>query len=153
MNVLVKLIQFLTSRSSVDRKVREDIRRVRAMPFEEAKGHALALITNSARFETITENLSHNPTIDRLGPTLREFFAQFESVREIKGDFFVSRKVVGASSLRPGFLKIGSDFASSELVARPRGDEVFIVTDSEHVLDGEPTIYHNICLLEKQGDL
>ncbi len=152
MNMLVKLIQFLTSRSAVDRKVREDIRRVRAMPLEEAKRRALAIITNSARFESISENLSNNPAIERLGPNLREFFSQFESVREINGDFIVSRKVVGSSSLRSGFLKIGSDFASSELVTRPGSDEVFIVTDAEHVLDGEPTIYHNICLLEKPGD-
>lgn len=147
-NILVKILQALKSRSSAYHKAIEDIQTVRALPFDVVKQHALGLIADPRRFETITENLSHNPAIERLGPLLRDFFSRFESVREINGDFFVSRKAVGNSSLRPGFLKIGSDFESSELVTRPGEDEVFIVTDAEHVLDGLPTIYHNICLLE-----
>jgi hypothetical protein len=118
------------------------------LSIEEAKLRALTLITNPARFETRTDSLSTNPVIEKLGPTLQDFFARFESVREINGNFFVSRKAVGNSSLRPGFLKFGSDFASSELASRPGKDEVFIITDGEHVLDGDPTIYHNICLSE-----
>ncbi len=147
MSILVKLIQFLTSRTSIDRKAREDIQMVRALPFDQVKQRAVDLIANPLRFEMIRENLSDNPEIERLGPILRDFFSRFESVREINGDFFVSRRAVGYSVLRPGFLKIGSDFASSELVTRPGEDEVFIVTDAEHRLDGLPTIYHNICLL------
>ncbi len=148
MGILVKLIQFLTSRTSVDHKVREDIQKVRALPFDQVKQRAVDLIADPRRFETIKENLSDNSAIERLGPILRDFFSHFESVREINGDFCVSRQAVGDSSLRPGFLKIGSDFANSELVARPGEDEVFIATDAEHVLDGDPTIYHNIYLLE-----
>ena len=148
MNILVKLLQGLKSRSSANRKAREDIQRVLALPFEQVKQHALDLIADTRRFRCVTENLSNNPAIERLGPILRDFFSRFESAQEINGDFSVSRRAVGDSSLRPGFLKIGSDFAHSELVARPGEDELFIVTDGEHVLDGDPTIYHNIFLLE-----
>jgi len=148
MNILVKLLQGLKSRSSANRKAREDIQRVLALPFEQVKQHALDLIADTRRFRCVTENFSNNPEIERLGPVLRDFFSHFERVEEVNGDFSVSRQAVGNSSLRPGFLKIGSDFAHSELVARPGEDEVFIVTDGEHVLDGDPTIYHNIFLLE-----
>ena len=145
---MTKILQALKSRSPANRKAREDKQRVRALGFDQVKQHALDLIADPRRFETITGNLSSKPAIERLGPILRDFFSHFESVREINGDFFVSRKVVGNSPLRPGFLRIGYDFTSSELVARPGQDEVFIVPDAEHVLDGSPTIYHNIYLLE-----
>ncbi len=147
-NILVRILQGLKSRSSANREAREDIQRVRALPFDNVKQRALDLIADTRRFRCVTESLSGNPAIERLGPILRDFFSHFESVQEINGDFSVSRQAVGDSSLRPGFLKIGSDFEHSELVARPGDDEVFIVTDGEHVLDGDPTIYHNICLLE-----
>ena len=81
-----------------------------------------------------------NASIETLGPLLRDFFSHFDSVKEINGDFALSPQSVARSSLRPGFIKIGSDFASSELVTRPGEDQVFIVTDSEHVLVGLPTI-------------
>lgn len=148
MNILVKFFQDLKSRSSADRNAREDIQRVVALPFDDVKQHALELIADSRRFNCITGSLSFNSEIERLGPVLQDFFSHFESVKQVNGDFFVSRQAVGNSSLRPGFLRIGSDFADSELVVRPGEDRVFIVTDADHVLDGLPTIYHNICLLE-----
>ena len=149
MNTLVKLIQFVSSRSRANRQAREDIQRVLALPFHEVKQHALDLIADPRRFRTIAGNVSTNPEIERLGPILREFFSRFESIQEIHGDFSVSRQAVGSSALRPGFLKIGSDFEFSELVTRPGEDEVFIVTGADHPLDGLPTIYHNIYLLEQ----
>lgn len=148
MKALGKIIRFFTSRSKVDREVAQQILRVRALPVGEAKQRALALIENPSRFETIRDSSSTNPAVGRLGPILQDFFKQFDVVREINGDFVVSRKLVGDSFLRPGFVKLGTDFAASELVCRPGDDEVFIVTDDNHILDGQPTIYHNICLLE-----
>ena len=148
MNIFAKLIQGLKSRSTADRTAKEDIQRVLALPFEQVKQHALELISDQHRFRSVTDNLSNNPTIEKLGPVFREFFSHFESVEEVNGDFAVSRQSVADSALRPGFLKVGSDFEHSELVVRPGEDRVFIVTDSEHVLDGLPTIYHNIYLLE-----
>jgi len=88
------------------------------------------------------------PMIENLGPVLRDFLLRFESVAEANGDFSVGRRTVGNSKLRPGFLKIGSDFANSELIVKPGSDHVFIVTDADHRLDGLPTLYHNIYLLE-----
>jgi hypothetical protein len=148
MNIFVKLLQGLKSRSAADRKAREEIQKVLALPFEQVKQHALDLISDKHRFRSVIDNLSNNPAIEKLGPVLRDFFSRFESVQEVNGDFFVSRQSVADSSLRPGFLKVGIDFEHSELVVRQGEDRVFIVTDSEHGLDGLPTIYHNICLLE-----
>src|SRR5438876_4654172 len=73
MNILVKLLQGLKSRSSANRKAREDIQRVLALPFEQVKQHALDLIADTRRFRGVTENLSNNPEIEKLGPVLRDF--------------------------------------------------------------------------------
>jgi hypothetical protein len=148
MSILAKILGHLKSSSTEDRKAREEIQKVLALPFEQVKQRALELISDSHRFEVVTEHFSENASIETLGPILQEFFSHFESVKEVNGDFFVGRKAVTRSSLRAGFMKIGSDFASSELVTRPGEDRIFIVTDSEHRLDGLPTIYHNIVLLE-----
>jgi hypothetical protein len=148
-NVLAKLIALLKSRNTVNREAREDIQRVLALPFDQVKQHALSLIGDTRKFKvTPVEALSNNPAMDKLGPVLQDFFSHFESVQEINGDFFVSRQTVSDSALRPGFIKIGSDFANSELVVKPGADRVFIVTDAQHRLDGLPSVYHNICLLE-----
>ena len=147
MNLLGKMIQSLKSQSSIDADARVKIQEVVALPFDEVKRHALELLADTRRFRCVKSIQSHNPSIDRLGSILQEFFARFESVAETKGDFFVGRQAVGDSTLRPGFIKIGTDFAYSELVVRPGEDRVSIVTDGEHVLDGLPTIYHSIYLL------
>jgi len=147
-NILARILQRIKSRTVADIQARAEIQKVLALPFDQVKQHALELLADPERFRCVTKNLTDNPLIESLGPTLRAFFLRFESVAEINGDFFVGRGTVGNSKLRPGFLTIGSDFAHSELVAKQGDDRVFIVTDAEHRLDGLPTIYHNICLLE-----
>ena len=144
----VRLVERVKSKGTAEIRAKERIQRVLSLPLEEVKQRALALIADPRRFRSVRVNLSDNPEIQKLGPILKDFFSEFESLEQIGGDFSASRPAVGESSLRPGFLKIGSDFAHSEFVVRPRQDEVFIVTDAEHVLDGLPTIYHNIYLLE-----
>ncbi len=145
---LIKFFEGVRSRGAAEIRARERIQRVLALPFEEVKERALHLLADAGRFKCVRGPLSDNPEIERLGPILRDFFSHFERVERVGGDFSVSRQAVGNSSLRPGFLKIGTDFAHSELVGRPGEDRVFIVTDAEHALEGLPTIYHNICLLE-----
>jgi hypothetical protein len=145
--VLVRFVGGLKSRGTAEIRAKERIQEVLSLPFEEVKQRALSLMVDSRRFKCIKAKLLDDRKIRKLGPILRDFFSQFESVEQIGGEFSVSREAIEDSSLRPGFLKIGTDFAHSELVARPGQDEVFIVTDAEHVLDGLPTIYHNICLL------
>jgi len=148
---VIRSFEGLRSRGAAETKAKERIQRVLALPFPEVKQRALSLIADSRKFRYTKGNSSDNPAIQRLGPVLQDFFSQFETVEQVGGDSFVSRKVVSESSLRPGFLTIGSDFAHSELVVRRGEDRVFIVTDSEHKLDdGLPTIYHNICLLGRE---
>jgi hypothetical protein len=145
---LLKLMESMRSKGSAETKAKERIQNVLSLPFEEVKERALALVADPRRFKYVRSTLSDNTDIEKLGPSLKDFFSNFESIEQVGGDFSVSRSAVGKSSLRQGFLKIGTDFAHSELVVRPGRDEVFIVTDADHVLDGLPTIYHNIYLLE-----
>ena len=144
----LKFVNAVKSKDSAEIKAKERIQEVRSLPFEEVKQRALALVEDPLRFKCVRGNLSNNPDIEKLGPILKDFFSGFERIEQVGGDFSVSRPSVGKSSLRQGFLKVGSDFANSEIVVRPGQDEVFIVTDADHVLDGLPTIYHNIYLLE-----
>jgi hypothetical protein len=146
--MLSKLLRYWKSQSAANRKAKEDIAAVRSLPLQEARQRALKLISDTRRFRIVLDALSSNHGIERLGPLTKDFFRRFESVVEINGDFRVSRQYIGESSIRQGFVKIGSDFEDSELVVEPGVDRVFIVTDAEHKLDGMPTIYHNICLLE-----
>src|SRR5262249_46063392 len=122
MNILALILQRIKSRSAADIQARDDIRRLLALPFDQVKQHALELLADPNRFRCATEKLTDNPMIENLGPVLRDFFLHFESVAEINGDFCVGRRTVGNSELRPGFLKIGSDFADSELVVKPGED-------------------------------
>jgi len=147
-SVRARLANFFGSLGSAGRKAREDVARANALPLDTARSQALGLLADPRRFKCIETELTDKSAIQKLGPTLQELFSKFDSIAQINGDFFVSRKSVGASSLRKGFLTFGKDFAYSELVARPGEDEVFIVTDATHRLDGCPSIYHNICLLD-----
>jgi hypothetical protein len=148
MNILTKWLLAIKSRTAAHERAVQDLERVRGLPFDDVKRHALDLISDRRRFRSVVGARSPNPAIETLGPILRDFFERFESVEEINGDFAVSRQAVRPSTLRPGFVSIGSDFAHAELVTQPGDDRVFIVTDSDHALDGLPTIYHNIYLLD-----
>lgn len=145
-NALAKVIAFFKAKSKANRQARLDIERVLGLPFEQVKQQALHLLSDSKRFRVLQAESS--TPIDNVGPILQEFFCTFDSVEELNGDFFVSRQAVAESAFRPGFIKIGTDFEHSELVVKPGEAWVFIVTDAYHRLDGLPTIYHNICLLE-----
>ena len=149
-HMLANWLLALQRRSPAYKKAVDEIERISALPFEEVKQHALEMISDPHRFRSVTSPLSPNPLIETLGPALRDFFQCFESVKEINGEYAVSRLAVEPSRLRPGFIKIGTDFEHSELVTQVGDDRVYIVTDAEHVLDSSPTIYHDICLLDLQ---
>jgi hypothetical protein len=147
-NILGDWLSSRTTGSPTYKKTVAEIERIRALPTEQVKQHALEMILDPRRFRTATEPLSPNPLIEKLGPLLRDFFERFESVEEIYGDFKVSRRAVSPSTIRPGFIKIGTDFEHSELITQVGDDRVYIVTDAEHVISPSPTIYHDICLQE-----
>jgi len=156
LNILIMYAFALTVRALASRKdssrrqieAESRIRQVVELSADAAKHRALQLMEDSSRFQCLRPGTTENSLIDRLGPSLKDFFDRFDSVKRIGGDFSASRAMVHYSSLRPGFISVGVDFASSELVARPGEDRIFIVTDAGHPLDeGIATIYHNVCLL------
>jgi hypothetical protein len=149
-NTLAKWLRGWAERSPEHRQAVADIALVNSLPLEAAKRKALTLISDTKRFRTKPASSQWDNVIAKqLGPATASFFDAYESVEEIGREFAVGRAAVRASSLRQGFLRIGSDFESSELVLRPGEDRVFIVTDPEHDLDsGSTTIFHAICLLE-----
>ena len=147
-NILVKILRGLKAKSPANLKAKQDIQKLLAIPFEEVKRRALAMLSDRTRFRCVVARDPTSSVGENMGPVLRDFFSHFDSVVELNGEFSVGRLLIGDSSLRSGFLKIGSDFAFSELVIRPGEDQIYIVTDSEHELDGLPTIYHIIYLLE-----
>ena len=147
--MLARLLRRWKERDGVYQQALADIELVNSLPLEEAKQKAIAILSDAKKFR-LKQASGHwdHPLAKQLGPATTGFFDAYESVEEIGREFSVSRNSVGASSVRNGFLKIGSDFESSDLLVRPGEDRVFIVTDAEHNLDdGFTTIYHSICLL------
>jgi hypothetical protein len=135
-------------RSSTYILAKEGVSTIASLPLAEAKDRALALLSHAHLFRCRPQTANANPLTVKLGPTLKDFFLLYESVEEINGDFRVGHQWIDYSSVRPGFLRIGFQYDGSELVVPPGEDWVFMVHDAEHILDGLPSIYHHILLLE-----
>lgn len=119
-----------------------------ALPLIEVRPRALDLISNPQRFRCKRSESTAHPLLAQVGPSLREFLSQFESVEEIGEAFKAGRRWLGHSTARPGFIRVGLEFEGSELVVRPGEDQVFIVHSADDILHGLPSIYHEILALE-----
>lgn len=147
MGFLDRLILKWTERSREYQEAVEAIKFVRSLPLERVKEGALGLLSNSEVFRTSTVIVTKSALIEDLGPNLREFFSKYESVERVFVEFAVARQEVRASFIRPGFLRIGTDFGDAEIVVRRGEDEVFSVNSAADPLDGYATIYHKIYLI------
>jgi len=127
------------------RRIEEELATVRALSLREAEEKALTLLLDGEKFR-IVEKPAPTDALHSLGPVLRGFFLRFERVTEIKGETSLDRREVGPSTLREGFLRIGTDIEHAEIVARPKEDVIYVIDGTEpegpQVEEGFPTIYH-----------
>jgi hypothetical protein len=144
---LVRLLRAWRESGKLHHQVEEQLAATRALLRREAQERALTLLLD-AKLYRIVENPALADSLQSLGPELQKFFSRFEAVREIKGETSLDRKQIGASTLREGFLKIGTDMEHTEIVARPNEDPIYVIDgtepEDEQVEEGFPTIYHYI---------
>ncbi len=127
------------------RQVEEELAAVRTLPLREAEAKALALLLDGDKYR-IVEKPAPTDALYSLGPALRKFFSRFERVKEIRGETALDRGEIGPSTLREGFIKVGTDMEHTEIVARPKEDVIYVIDGTEpegsQLEEGFPTIYH-----------
>jgi len=141
----VRLIVRWKKSGKLYRRIEEELAAARALSPREAEEKALTLLLDGDKYR-IVERPAPTDALSSLGPALRQFFSRFESVKEIRGETALDRGEIGPSTLRAGFIKVGTDIEHTEIVARPKEDLIYVVDGTEpidlQVEEGFPTIYH-----------
>jgi hypothetical protein len=126
-------------------RIEEELAAARGLSLREAEEKALSLLSDGRKYRVV-EKPWPTDTLHLLGPVLRQFFTRFEKVTEIKGETSLSRSEIAPSTLRDGFIKIGTDMEHAEIVARSKEDVIYVIDGTEpegpQVEEGFPTIYH-----------
>ncbi|MFL6709680.1 MAG: hypothetical protein ACJ8HI_15885 [Massilia sp.] len=90
---------------------------------------------------------------EQFGPTTREFFSRYGTVRTVRGGFRLAAADARPSDYVRGYLSIGHS-EDWDVVQKPGNDEVFVVEGAEaHEAEMEvrfPSVYH-LVLDEAQG--
>jgi len=141
----VRLIVRWKKSGKLYRRIEDELAAVRALSLREAEDKALTLLLDGDKYR-IVEKPAPTDALYSLGPALRKFFSRFERVKEIRGETALDRGEIGPSTLREGFVKVGTDIEHTEIVARPKEDLIYVVDGTEpidlQVEEGFPTIYH-----------
>lgn len=152
---LVRLLSTWQKSSKSYIEAEKHLAAVCALSQQQAEEKALALLLDTDEYRTI-ENPISEVSLHSLGPQLQKFFSRFESARQIKGETFLDRNQIGPSSLRVGFLKIGTDIEHAEIVVRTNDDRIYAIDGTEQEdrsLEEEfPTIYHYILAYGDHSD-
>jgi hypothetical protein len=141
----VRLLRVWRESGELHKRVAKELAAARALTEGEAQERAMTLLLD-ANLYPIVENHASGNSLHSLGPVLRQFFSRFEEVVEIKGETSLDRSAIGPSTLREGFIKIGTDIEHAEIVARSKKDVIYVIDGTEPedppVEEGFPTIYH-----------
>ncbi|MCI0620232.1 MAG: hypothetical protein L0387_00905 [Acidobacteria bacterium] len=122
-----------------------------SLSIEEAKRRATSVLRDQRRFTVMVRPGVDDTLLKVLAPGLAQFFSEYESVRAVRGDLYLARNAISASSLKGGLIRIGTDIEHSEVVVKP-GDEPVYVTDGTESADEEletyPSIYHHVLITD-----
>jgi len=142
---IVRVLARWRKSGELNDRIEEELATARALSLREAEQKALALLFDGGKYRVV-EKPSPTDTQYPLGPVLRQFFSRFEKVTEIKGETSLDRGEIRPSTLREGFIKIGTDIEHAEIVARSKEDVIYVIDGTEpegpQVEDGFPSIYH-----------
>jgi hypothetical protein len=146
---VTRLIRRAAAPGEAGRQYIQAKKEVFALSHEEAGKRTEQLLADPQKF--IVERARSNavPLRAQLAGELVAFFEKYESVREKNGEFHVSWKLIGESDFRPGFLKIGTDSDSTEIVVKPGMETVYEIDGSESSeaeMTQFPGIFHLIIL-------
>jgi hypothetical protein len=141
----VRLLVRCRQSDKIYRRIEEELAAVRALSLQEAEQKALTLLLGGEKYR-IVEKPALAYALQSLGPLLQQFFSRFEKVTEIKGETSLDRSEIGPSTVREGFIRIGTDMEHAEIVARPNEDVIYAIDGTEphgpRAEEGFPTIYH-----------
>jgi hypothetical protein len=159
--VFEKIIQMAKRRaqtSSVAQEARLIEQEVFAMPIEEARQRAENAMSDPKRFARVISSAAFLE-LAKHGITaagLVDFFSKYDSVRTLNGDMRISRKSVEDSAMRPGYVRIGTDFFGETELVVTRQDETVYETDgsesSEKDMTAYPSIFHLIVVKDRMLD-
>jgi hypothetical protein len=142
---IVRVLARWRKSGELNDRIEEELATARALSLREAEQKALTLLLDGGKYRVV-EKPSATDTQYPLGPVLRQFFSRFEKVTEIKGETSLDRSEIRPSTLREGFIKIGTDIEHAEIVARSKEDTIYVIDGTEpegpQAEEGFPTIYH-----------
>jgi hypothetical protein len=124
-------------------------RQVFALPVEQARHDALAILANLNESNYAEADSTDDPQLDQLAPLCRELFQRYEFIHLPWSSF--ARGCIQPCEAAPGLLTIGTEGTGHwELAVRPGEETVYYVsleqTPEDNLLqlgeDSFPTIYH-----------
>lgn len=143
---VMKLWAKQTTRSAFGQSYARIRLELNALSLPEAKRRATELLRNPAIFETKEAHSPDASLLTNLGPTLHEFFLTFDSVRAVKGEFFVGIEWVARSHDPQHLIKLGIDIAGAEYVVAQDSDEIIERDEADSASTTHKSIYHLILL-------
>ena len=143
----LKAINKITLSDEITNRVEEALNQIRLLSLDEAKSQGEDVLMYSTRFKCTKAELSDDAKIHNLAPCLRELFSRFAIIEAVDGEMYLSRQEIRAAEFNSEFLRIGTDFDSTELVVKPQEEIVYEIDGSEITEDqirqaSYPSVYH-----------
>lgn len=123
-----------------------------ALELSEAIKLAEAVLSDHSKFVVETRHSDDFPCATDLPELLRNFFAEVESLKAVRGDAELVRQSIVPSTLNPEFIRIGRDIESVEIHVRA-GDETIYEIDSfdpSRPFGEHRSIYHWLLAVDQE---
>ena len=138
----------------------ERLAQISSLSLPEAAEKALPMLLDNRLFRLIERANAEQAQLKALAPELRGFLGRYERVDLIKAPFAsVSRSLVTASVMYPGYLRIGYVEAGTdvegEVAVRPGREDVYELHEGElpdPVHGTHKSIYHWLLAVANEGN-
>ena len=153
-------VRWLTRRGAAElRREAEKLERIASEPINDAALKALALLSDGALLRSIESSYRGDDSLELLAPELRRILLRYETIEVNTGSHAtVTRTAIAPSALQPGFLRIGSVAAGTdvegEIVVRSGDETIYELYPNE---PPDPTfgtyrsIYHWILAMAEEA--
>lgn len=132
---------------------------INAIPIDEAERQAHVLLTEGRRFRCVEAPILRAEELTPLAHSVRKIFQHYETVESLDGSLVLDRKVIGPSSISPGFITIGPGMTGTdsefELVVRESADPVLELYPRESidsVFGTYSSVYHWVLAAARELD-
>ena len=151
-------LQWLMSRAAAEyRQAAERTARISSLSMQEAEAKARALLADSTVFRVVASPVRDEAVLAGLAPEVRKLLQQYESIELLKEPGArLERSMIGPSTLRKGFLRIGATAEASdvegEIAVKPRSEKIYELHAAEtpDPADASKTVYHWLVEVEDE---